>query len=183
MAVGLTLKGFSRNHKPKQKYAEVNNAKPSGCHARSPSRSHLTSTTIPLLPSLQSFTMAESSLAADLLADFNDSDEEELDENGTSEISNDLSDQPNGNHSRSRDLMELDGDEESDDDEDEEMSGMLDGAKVKPKVTGDLSIDDDEETRKAKVESLQLADVDDVRSVAKLMKVLEPVLEVCYSLS
>lgn len=119
--------------------------------------------------------MAESSLAADLLADFNDSDEEELEENGTS-ISNDLlSDQPNSRQSRSRDLMmDLDGDEEGDDDdEDEEMTGT-----VLPQDKDDLSIDDDEETRKLKVESMNFGAMNDVRSVAKLMKVLEPVLEV-----
>ncbi|CCX31944.1 Similar to U4/U6 small nuclear ribonucleoprotein Prp31; acc. no. Q8CCF0 [Pyronema omphalodes CBS 100304] len=118
--------------------------------------------------------MAESSLAADLLADFNDSDEEELEENGTS-ISNDLlSDQPNSRQSRSRDLMmDLDGDEEGDDDdEDEEMTGT-----VLPQDKDDLSIDDDEETRKLKVESMNFGAMNDVRSVAKLMKVLEPVLE------
>ena len=120
--------------------------------------------------------MAESSLAADLLADFNDSDEEEVDENGTPEISNDLIDQPNGRQSRSRDLMELDADQGSDDDEDEEMAGME--RLVQAKGKGELSIDDDEETTKAKVESMHLVDVDDVRSVAGLMRVLEPVLEV-----
>jgi len=120
--------------------------------------------------------MAESSLAADLLADFNDSDEEEVDENGTSEISYDLADQPNGRHSRSRDLMELDGDEEADED-DEEMTGV--DRSVARSGKGDLSIDDDEETRRTKVESMHLGGVDDVASVAKLMKVLEPVLEVC----
>jgi U4/U6 small nuclear ribonucleoprotein PRP31 len=123
--------------------------------------------------------MAESSLAADLLADFNDSDEE-VDENGTPEISNDFIEQPNGRSSRSRDLMELDGDEEEED-EDQEMDGVDRG--VASTVTGELSIDDDEETTKAKVESMHLVDVDDVRSVATLMKVLEPVLEASDSLS
>ncbi|KFY08856.1 hypothetical protein V491_08403 [Pseudogymnoascus sp. VKM F-3775] len=37
---------------------------------------------------------------------------------------------------------------------------------------------DDEEVTKAKVEKMQLGGVDDVRSVAGLMKTLEPVLEV-----
>jgi len=125
--------------------------------------------------------MAESSLAADLLADFNDSDEEDFDENGTPEISNDLIDQPNGRHSRSRDLMELDGDLGSDDDEDEEMAGMERLRQTEGK--GELSVDDDDETTKAKIESMHLVDVDDVRSVAGLMKVLEPVLEVILPLS
>ena len=121
--------------------------------------------------------MAESSLAADLLADSNDSDEDELDENATSMMDNGLADQPNGRRPRSHDLvMDLDGDEEADDgDEDDEMSGVDRSAGGRRKR--DLSIDDDEETRKTKVESMHLGGVDDVRSVARLTKVLEPVLE------
>jgi hypothetical protein len=60
--------------------------------------------------------------------------------------------------------MELDGDEE---DIDEEMEGMP--------TTDD--VEDDEET-KAKVEKMKLGGVDDVRSVAVLMKKLDPILEV-----
>ncbi|KAL7268596.1 U4/U6-U5 snRNP complex subunit prp31 [Rhizina undulata] len=116
--------------------------------------------------------MAESSLAADLLADFNDSDNEDLNENGASDLLHDAAD-VNG-HSKSRDFMELDGDEESDGDEDEEMNGV-----GTLSLTGDneLTEDDDEDVRKAKVEKMQLGGVEDVRSVAGLMKILEPVLE------
>lgn len=64
--------------------------------------------------------------------------------------------------------MELDGDEEEVD-EDEEMNGM---------VHSTLDDLDDEEEAKAKVEKMQLGSVDDVRTVAGLMKTLEPVLEV-----
>lgn len=64
--------------------------------------------------------------------------------------------------------MELDGDEENAD-EDEEMQGMNDAT---------IDVLDDEEEAKAKVEKMQLGGVDDVRSVAGLMKTLEPVLEV-----
>ncbi|KAF8545392.1 hypothetical protein BDD12DRAFT_811614 [Trichophaea hybrida] len=71
--------------------------------------------------------------------------------------------------------MELDGDEEADDDEDEEMAGI--DRSIIRNGKEDLSIDDDEETRRTKVESMHLGGVDDVASVAKLMKVLEPVLE------
>src|SRR5690554_2284861 len=107
----------------------------------------------------QTATMAESSLAADLLADFNDSDEEEVEENGTPDTSHGFADQLNSDRSRSRnnDFMELDGDEEAEDedgDKDQQMTG------VQP--DGDLSVDDDEETRKAKVEAMRLADVEDV---------------------
>ncbi|KAI9716427.1 MAG: hypothetical protein M1812_005322 [Candelaria pacifica] len=66
--------------------------------------------------------------------------------------------------------MELDDDEEMVGDEDEEMvnGGATDGA---------LEDVDDEEEAKAKVEKMQLGDVNDVRNVAGLMKTLEPVLE------
>ena len=92
-------------------------------------------------------------------------------------MDNGLADQPNGRHPILHDLvMDLDGDEEADDgDEDDEMSGVDRSAGGRRKR--DLSIDD-EETRKTKVESMHLGGVDDVRSVARLMKVLEPVLEV-----
>jgi U4/U6 small nuclear ribonucleoprotein PRP31 len=63
--------------------------------------------------------------------------------------------------------MELDGDEEEVDG-DEEMAGMNGVSK---------DVEDEEET-KAKIEKMQLGGVDDVRSVAGLMKTLEPVLEV-----
>ena len=66
--------------------------------------------------------------------------------------------------------MELDGDEEEVE-EDEEMAGVNDSG---------IDVEDEEET-KAKVEKMELGGVDDVRSVAKLMKTLEPVLEVSTS--
>ena len=53
-------------------------------------------------------------------------------------------------------------------DEDEEMVGAQ---------ISELDVEDEEEA-KAKVEKMQLGGVDDVRSVAGLMKTLEPVLEV-----
>lgn len=56
------------------------------------------------------------------------------------------------------------------------MGGVFSGT---TRGESDLADDDDEEARKAKVEKMQLGGVDDVRSVAGLMKVLEPVLEVC----
>ena len=65
--------------------------------------------------------------------------------------------------------MELDGDEEEPDEAD------LDG-----NVPSHLKMDDgeDEAETKARVEKMQLQSVGDVRSVAGLMKQLEPVLEV-----
>ncbi|KAF8468442.1 hypothetical protein BDZ91DRAFT_680050 [Kalaharituber pfeilii] len=111
------------------------------------------------------------SLAAELLADFDDEENEEQ----TSDNERDSPFEQNGlvrNRSKSTDFsMELDGDEEGDEeDEDADMGGMgISGA--------DLDADDDAEARKSKVEKLQLGGVEDVRSVAGLMKVLEPVLE------
>ncbi|KAI9815900.1 MAG: U4/U6-U5 snRNP complex subunit prp31 [Thelocarpon impressellum] len=66
--------------------------------------------------------------------------------------------------------MELDDDEEAVGEADEEMAN---GAGT----SGQALDDDDEEAAKAKVEKMQLSGVDDVRSVAGLMKTLEPVLE------
>ncbi|PWW76424.1 Nop domain-containing protein [Tuber magnatum] len=122
--------------------------------------------------------MAESSLAADLLADFNDdSDHEDLDlENEDLNVPETAGIRP-----KSRDLG-LDGDEESD--EDEEMEGtegaggtVGNGVGARRRSQSELADDDDEEARKVKVEKMHLGGVDDVRSVAGLMKILEPVLE------
>lgn len=129
-----------------------------------------------LTSALTSQTMAESSLAADLLADFNESENDDDDfgiENGVSH-----SPDTNGPHIKLRDFMELDDDEEEGGDGDEDM-----GSVGLPAVHGgsELADDDDEEARKAKVEKMQLGNVDDVRSVAGLMKVLEPVLEVGFT--
>ena len=119
-----------------------------------------------------------STLADDLLNDFADSGSEGEGEqqNGLrqDEVTPPASGIVNG-HSRkstSRDQnggMELDDDEEEVGDEDEEMMNA-----------DALKVDDveDEEEAKAKVEKLQLGGVNDVRSVAGLMKTLEPVLEV-----
>lgn len=117
--------------------------------------------------------MAESSLAADLLADFNESENDD-DGFGTE---NGVSHPPetSGPHIKPRDFMELDGDEEEGGDGDGEMGNI--GPPAAHGSSG-LADDDDEEARKAKVEKMQLGNVDDVRSVAGLMKVLEPVLEV-----
>lgn len=111
------------------------------------------------------------SLAAELLADFDDDDNEEQ----TSDNERDsLLAQHNGllrGRPKNDDFdMAIDEGEEGDqDDEDVDMGGV---------DTADLDADDDAEVRKSKVEKLQLGGVDDVRSVAGLMKILEPVLEV-----
>lgn len=115
-----------------------------------------------------------STLADELLNDFEDSGSEgEAHENGgllqNEESSSGLL---NGHAPKAlnRDGMELDGDEEEV--EDSEMGGM-NGDAIEPP--------EDEEEVKGKVEKMQLGGVDDVRSVAGLMKTLEPVLEVSIS--
>ncbi|KAK0115141.1 U4/U6-U5 snRNP complex subunit prp31 [Cadophora gregata f. sp. sojae] len=111
-----------------------------------------------------------STLADELLQDFEDSGSEGEGQNeGLFPDNEDAKDGLNGNapYSGANGSMELDGDEEEVD-EDEEMSGVAD--------TGP-DVEDEEET-KAKVEKMELGGVDDVRSVARLMKTLEPVLEV-----
>ena len=115
-----------------------------------------------------------STLADELLNDFEDSgsegEEEQTQNGGLFPLDEDTKAgllNPNAHKRNGTDGgMELDGDEEEVD-EDEEMSG-----------TNGAIIEDDEEVAKAKVEKMQLSNVNDVRSVAGLMKTLEPVLEV-----
>lgn len=123
-----------------------------------------------------------STLADELLQDFEDSGSEGEDHgHGLIEESATVKAAPNSNR-RKANYTDHDGDVVLDDDEeavgdaDEEMNGG--GGKAEP-----LSDDDDEEAAKAKVEKMQLGGVDDVRSVAGLMKTLEPVLEVSDLLS
>lgn len=108
-----------------------------------------------------------STLADELLQDFEDSGSEGDDQQKDALFGDDGGD-ADGENGLSK--MELDGDEE-DDVNDEEMAGMNDVAQ---------DIEDEEET-KAKVEKMELAGVDDVRSVAVLMKKLDPILEVSIS--
>ena len=111
-----------------------------------------------------------STLADELLNDFEDSGSE-----GDGDQQNDfLQDGPsppaaNGHHAPEGSLV-LDDDDEENVDSDHEMEG----------TQGDGAVADaeDEEEAKAKVEKMQLGGVNDVRSVAGLMKTLEPVLEV-----
>lgn len=113
-----------------------------------------------------------STLADELLNDFEDSESEG--EGG--EQNGFLQDRPtpatNGSKGHQYVSAEMDVDEEDEGDEDEEM---LSGDTVQVNALEDA---DDEEEAKAKVEKMQLGGVSDVRSVAGLMKTLEPVLEV-----
>ncbi|KAI9844394.1 MAG: U4/U6-U5 snRNP complex subunit prp31 [Sclerophora amabilis] len=122
-----------------------------------------------------------STLADELLQDFEDSGSEGED-NETRDFHQEERQAPqpivkrNGRKNQSADHdggMELDDDEEEVDDADEDAP-MQNGEGTH--TTG-LVDDDDEEEAKAKVEKMRLGDVDDVRSVAGLMKTLEPVLE------
>lgn len=115
-----------------------------------------------------------STLADELLNDFEDSGSE-----GEGDQQNGfLQDQPttatNGSKGHQNVSTEMDIDEEEEGDEDEEM---LNGDTVQLNALEDAN---GEEEAKAKVEKMQLGGVNDVRSVAGLMKTLEPVLEVCH---
>ncbi|TDZ61982.1 U4/U6 small nuclear ribonucleoprotein Prp31 [Colletotrichum trifolii] len=107
-------------------------------------------------------------LADELLNDFEDSGPEAEETQQDDDILG-LNDAPQSNNSRkASNDMDLDGDESEPGDEDEDMEGV-------PKDT--IEPIDDAEDAKAKVEKMQLGGVSDVRSVASLMKTLEPVLE------
>lgn len=113
-----------------------------------------------------------STLADELLNDFEDSGSEVEDEQQNGFLRESATPPTAGPPNGTKDSasMVLDGDEEEEDEaEDEEAA-----------VNGTSNLDDmdDEEEAKAKVEKLQLGGVSDVRTVAGLMKTLEPVLEV-----
>jgi U4/U6 small nuclear ribonucleoprotein PRP31 len=109
-------------------------------------------------------------LADELLNDFDDDGDEN-------------NDQENGFHDgegadrehalRASPDLGRDGDEEEMGDADEELAATESGA---------FGTAEDEEETKAKVEKMRLGGVRDVRSVAGLMKTLEPVLEVSFLL-
>jgi U4/U6 small nuclear ribonucleoprotein PRP31 len=120
-----------------------------------------------------------STLADELLQDFEDSgsDREENSSheflNGDEGTSNQT---PVGGRRRKSHSDDQNGGMELDDDESEVGDvdvDMLVGGNGEALENGD-----DEEEAKAKIEKMQLGGVDDVRSVAGLMKTLEPVLEV-----
>lgn len=110
-----------------------------------------------------------STLVDELLQDFEDSGSEPGDERNEDEFlgpgagAGD-SEAPTGAHTNGD--MDLDGD--GVEGADEEMGGT-DTSKQAP---------EDPEEAKARVEKMQLKDVNDVRNIAGLMKTLEPVLEV-----
>ncbi|KAI9891474.1 MAG: U4/U6-U5 snRNP complex subunit prp31 [Vezdaea aestivalis] len=111
------------------------------------------------------------SIADELLQDFEDSGSEgEANQSQTFPGYDDAAPQrpPTDGGGAPKEIdMELDGDEEAVEEADQDM---LNG-------NGGLNDIDDEEEAKAKVEKMDLGGVDDVRSVAGLMKTLDPVLE------
>ena len=114
-----------------------------------------------------------STLADELLNDFEDSGSEGNDDQQNGFLQDGPSPPAANGHHTPVGSMVLDGDEEHVDSDDEMEGTQGDG--------GVADVEDEEEA-KAKVEKMQLGGVNDVRSVAGLMKTLEPVLEVCTSL-
>lgn len=107
-----------------------------------------------------------STLVDELLQDFEDSGSEQGDERNEDDfLGGDSVEATNDAHGE--DDMDLDGGAVQDDDE--EMGGVPSGSKQAP---------EDPEEAKARIEKMQLKGVDDVSSVARLMKSLEPVLKV-----
>lgn len=114
-----------------------------------------------------------STLADELLNDFEDSGSDGEGEQQNGFLQDSASPPPsglaNGHKNANGELLVAD-DAEDDEDDDEDMLG----------ATGVGDAEDEEET-KAKVEKMQLGNVSDVRNVAGLKKTLDPVLEVCFS--
>jgi U4/U6 small nuclear ribonucleoprotein PRP31 len=118
-------------------------------------------------------------LADELLNDFEDSGSED-DNRQNDFLGDDGQEQQNilalkHEIAGARTEMELEGGDEEIEDAEEELAAQ----------NGAHGLDDvpDEEETKAKVEKMKLGGVADVRSVAVLMKTLQPVLEVIMSLS
>lgn len=119
-------------------------------------------------------------IADELLNDFEDSgdenEEQEVDNNFfgeegvTSQAENGVKSEPEAGQNGA---MELDGDEEEPGDED------LDGTDVPAHLKKEE--EETEEETKARVEKMELQSVSDVRSVAGLMKQLDPLLKVSPS--
>lgn len=107
-----------------------------------------------------------STLVDELLQDFEDSGSEQGDERNEDDFLGDGDgDVANGEHANGD--MDLDGGAVQD--EDEEMGGIPSSAR---------KLAEDPEEAKQRVEKMQLKGISDVRSVAGLMRTLEPVLEV-----
>lgn len=128
---------------------------------------------------LQLLSIEMATLADELLNDFEDSGSED-DNRQNDFLGDDGQEQQNilalkHEIAGVRTEMELEGGDEEIEDAEEELAAQ----------NGAHGLDDvpDEEETKAKVEKMKLGGVADVRSVAVLMKTLQPVLEVIMSLS
>ncbi|KAH0843324.1 hypothetical protein AYO21_10480 [Fonsecaea monophora] len=111
-------------------------------------------------------------LADELLNDFEDSG----DENNDNDNANDFQDGDEANHANGLGSA-TDNVQRGGDDSDEELEDAEEEvAAQKASAIAAEGVDDEEDT-KAKVEKMRLGGVRDVRSVAGLMKTLEPVLE------
>ncbi|KAG5999270.1 hypothetical protein E4U54_001965 [Claviceps lovelessii] len=104
-----------------------------------------------------------STVADELLNDFGSSGDEAEERENDGLIRNEA------HQNADLDAMDIDG-ENNDDDDDDDKSDDGGGG-------GDMKDSEDMEATKAKVEKMQFGAVKDVRSVAKLMATLEPVLE------
>lgn len=107
-----------------------------------------------------------STLVDELLQDFEDSGSEQGDDHNEDDFLGG-DNVGSANDAPGEDDMDLDGGAVQEDDE--EMGGVPSGSKQAP---------EDPEEAKARIEKMQLKGVDDVSSVARLMKSLEPVLKV-----
>jgi U4/U6 small nuclear ribonucleoprotein PRP31 len=113
-------------------------------------------------------------LADELLNDFDDSGPEDDEQIQNGLVEDDSHNKKEDAHRHGDDKltpgMELDGDEEGVSDAEKEL--------MKQNNAADHGDTPDEEETKARVEKMKLGGVSDVRSVAGLMKTLQPVLEV-----
>ena len=126
-----------------------------------------------------------STLADELLQDFEDSGSENGDERHDVDpgADDDTGLEPDGlfdrhqhqNHHGADTDMVLDGDEEEEADEEDEVMGGTNAALA-------LDTTQDEAAAKAQVEKMQLGSVKDIRKVTRLMDRLEPLLKVSSSL-
>ena len=114
-----------------------------------------------------------STLVDELLQDFEDSGSEngDVQNDAQLDIDDDLTSSSRVNREDNGDMM-LDGDEEGEEEEadgDEEMGGLDDSI---------VNAMEDQEAAKARVEKMQLGNVNDVRKVTSVMDRLDPLLKV-----
>ncbi len=119
-------------------------------------------------------------IADELLNDFEDSgsENEEEEQNEGYYPGGDLADEETIENGESSTKLDNEGMELDVDDEELEDADLADGAPAHLK----METEEDEEETKARVEKMELKTVSDVRSVAGLMKQLDPVMEVSYPL-